>query len=384
MRRRANPYSRRTAIDDSRRALRDIVVLVLLAGLLVNLVSGFLSDLLQRAIIRDNPVLQTVVYLLVLGSLVALVALFIFRYHSRAETSDVRLEVVVPYCYSRQDGLQVKLQHPYRPLYDAAHEARRIYNVAHRANAQEPRRLAAEWLDAPRPKRVQQYLAGTHRGLVDALLLQLLHKYGEDSLGPEAVYGWFGVPLAAQPWAFADLPPLLRDNPYIAAQQQDSAGWRLLLPGGMSLHIEDDERGRLWLLHHRYADVRIRCFVPPWARGSGRSNPAAVMVFNEPHPPKPGKPPETCEELWVLGTRVLVTASFAWTMLRRVDPYQRWATRLLTYLEEGLDWEYFLAGRGDRILTDVPWKLGDLPRDGSIWGKLDDIDRRLGRLESDR
>lgn len=376
MRRRTNPYSRYSAIDDSRRALREIIVLVLMAGLLVNLVSGFLSDLLKGATSGHSPLVQALVYLLLLVGLVALMTVFVFRYHSRTETSDVRLEVVLPYCFSDENGVRVRLQHPYRPNYRVVEEARRLFSSAHRT-PKERQQVASAWRDAPPPKRIQQHLADTHQCLVDALLLQLLHRYGADSLGPEAAYDWYGVPLAATARSWDDLPPALRDNPYIAAQRADAPGWRLLLPAGVEFQVEKSAGDSLWWLHHRYMDVRIRCFAPPGARNRGQ----AVMIFAEPHPARPGKPPETCDELWVLGTRLLAKASFAYSMLRRIDPYHRWATRLLTYLEEGLDWEYFLSGRSGRILADVPWKLGDMPRNESIWGKLDAIDRRLSRLE---
>lgn len=134
-------------------------MLVLLAGLLINLVSGWLTGFLQKYVIRGDAGREGIVYLLLLSGLLIVLAEFAARYHNRAETDKCRLEIALPYCFSREDGLQVKELHRFRPLYAAAAEARRIFGVAYRSSQNERKRPAAEWLDSPAGSRVQPYLA---------------------------------------------------------------------------------------------------------------------------------------------------------------------------------------------------------------------------------
>lgn len=379
MRRRHNPYSRRTEIESSRQAYRDIIVLVLLAGLLVNLVSGWLTSLLQRYVIHGDANREWLVYLLFLGVLLVSLVEFAARYHSRAETDKCRLELALPYCFSHEDGLHIKEQHRFRPQYAAAGEARRIFAVAYRSQQPERKRLAAEWLDAPAGSRVQPYLAEIHSCLVDALILQAIHKYCESSIGPEAIYDWYRVDMAAAKRTFEELPRRLRDNRFISSQQADSAGWALLLPLGVDLRVEENDEGWSWVLEHaEFGEVEMQCFAPSWARRAGQ----AIEVFGETFAPRGGKQPPQCDQLWVLGTRILITASFSRTMNPAVDPFHQWGTRLLAYLEEALDWGFFLSNRQARVVNDLPWKIGDLPtRNDSVWLKLDAIEKRLARLE---
>lgn len=209
--------------------------------------------------------------------------------------------------------------------------------------------------------------------------MQAIHKYCESSIGPEAIYDWYRVDMTEARWAFEQLPRRLRDNLFIRAQQVDSAGWALLLPQDVSLQVEENAEGWAWLLAHaQFGSVRLQCFAPPWARAKGQ----AIEVFGETHAPRGGKQPPRCDQLWVMGTRVLATASFSRTMNAHVDPFHQWATRLLTFLEEALDWGYYLDNRQARIVNDLPWKIGDLPaKDDSIWQKLEAIEKRIAQLE---
>jgi len=87
---------------------------------------------------------------------------------------------------------------------------------------------------------------------------------------------------------------------------------------------------------------------------------------------------EKREQVFLIGARMEATAHFRWAILRRSEPFHDWATGLLAFLEEALDWDYFLATRPHRLLADLAWKVGWVAKGSSLMDALQEI---LGRLE---
>lgn len=370
-RRRSNPYSRLEQFENSRRVLRELLILALALGLLVNLLSNMIG-LVADALLAAHPARPWLGLALMVGLIALVLLLFARSFLNRAETARIRLEVAVPYLVDPADGLQVAKQHPFRPPYRLAEEARRWFTRAYPLGGDGARELAAQWA-AAEPKLFQKFIGDIHRELVDALLLQSLHRYGEESLGPEAPYGWYQVDLPARRLGWDDLPPPLRDNRFVISQRRQTPGWQLWLPADVELRHEPGRAGRRWVLGHRdCGEVFIR-FID---RERVARSPAAmpVIILGEGVADRGG--------LWVVGTRFTATAAFRRTLFAGTDPFQQWATQLLAFIEEALDWNYFLEQRPPQIIRDLPWKIGDLPRDGSLWEKLEQIDARLARIEA--
>jgi len=86
-------------------------------------------------------------------------------------------------------------------------------------------------------------------------------------------------------------------------------------------------------------------------------------------------------DLFIVGARLEARACFRWAFWPGSEPFHDWATGLLSYLEEALDWGYYLSARTDRLVADLDQRLGWVPADTSVFDKLQEIEGRLDRLE---
>jgi hypothetical protein len=171
----------------------------------------------------------------------------------------------------------------------------------------------------------------------------------------------------------ADLGTLLRDNVFVQAVARAHPQWGMSLPAGVLLKVEENDEGITWTLHHRWQGaVVLRCFreyrTSPYRHKVGRILGAGLS-------------PNQQEQLRVLTSRIEATASSRWILIPAVDAFHEWATGLIAFLEEELDWGYFEHGLTDRIVTDLMWMIGDLPEGVSIWDKLTSIETRLSQPE---
>lgn len=370
-RRRFNPYSRIEQFENSRRIFWEVLILALALGLLINLLSSMIG-LVADALLAGHPA-RPWLALALMGGLIALTLLvFARRFLNHSQTARIRLEVAIPYLVNAGNGLQVARQHPFRPVYRAAEDARRWFARAFPPNQPAARDLAARW-KATEPPMFQRFIAPYHRDLVDALLLQLLHRYGEESLGPEARYGWHHVAMPSHQLGWDDLPPPLHDNPFVLGERDKSPDWQLTLPAEVTLFHERGDDGRRWRLGHAKCGEAVIQFIErERVAHSPKSMPVAIL----------GEGETQKDALWVVGTRFTATAAFRRVLFAETDPFQQWATQLLAFIEEGLDWNFFLEQRPAQITRDLAWKIGDLPSTSdSLWARLKQIDERLARIE---
>jgi hypothetical protein len=218
-------------------------------------------------------------------------------------------------------------------------------------------------------------MAPWHKALVDCLILDALHSYGQDSLSPKALIRMWQVPLPCYRVEIRDLPVVLQENTFVQTLTREAPEWKLLLPTGVKLEVKDVGGERIWsLLHRRYGRIVVRCLRHYWAADYDQKIGRALGE---------GLQPSQRRWFWVLGSRAEARASFRLAFLPRADSFHEWATGLLAYLEEELDWGYFERSRPDRMVVDLPWKIGDLPDNASVWGKLMDIETRLMQLETE-
>ncbi len=374
MRRRESPYSRIEAIRQSRSELIVLVLATVILGTMLSLLGSGLYDYLLVWLPRGWQ--QAAAFGLGLTLTAVLVAVLIWLFYTRGESQPVRIEIQLPY-HLPADGQPTIAE---RGSYQVTVHARRAFARRYRRGSPEVAHWLAAWREA-RQEGVafQHFIAEDNAALVQCLLLYVLHRYGEGSLGPEAAYGWWKVDLPAGRLAMDDLPPPVRDNPFLRADQ-NADEWRLWLPADVRLEVTGPRPGAgaaVWafrwrLVHRRYGHVELRCY-PRLAVAGRQSQPFRVLTqrlhLNR------------RSEVYVIETRLEAVARFRWTFWPASDAFHEWATGLLSHLDEALDWKHFLATRPDRLLADLDWKLGWVPHGTSVWDKLEEIEGRLEALE---
>jgi hypothetical protein len=239
------------------------------------------------------------------------------------------------------------------------------------------REWLAEWRDAEQ-KGVpfQHFITEDNAALLRCLALYALHRHGDDSLGPGAAYGWWKADLSARQLTMADLPPELGDNPFLRADQRPKE-WRLWWPEDVHIELEAEKETKnpfpRWRLkHRRYGYVEIRWFPHLSVAGRGSQEWHVLTQRLKLH---------RRSRVFIVGTRLEARACFLWTFWPGGDAFHDWATGLLAYLEEALDWGYYLNTRTDRLVATQDQRIGWVPAGTSVFDKLQEIEGRLERLE---
>jgi hypothetical protein len=362
MRRRRNPYSRIEAVRRSRSEVWGLVCVTVTLGFLLGLLTDGLSGVLQAAL----PAPAWIGALALAGLLALLLTLGVaWLFHGRAESRRACIDLWLPYHFPGPRKAAIARDGAYQPPRHARRAFMRHYRPA---SPTLETFLEAHAEARARGQPFQDFIAADHLALTQCLALYVLHRYGDASLGAEAPYGWWGVDLASQRLAMDDLPPPLRDNPFLHADQRPDE-WRLLLPE----HVTFDAAESGWVLRHRrYGQVTVRWF-PQLAVAGRHSQPyqaiTARMRLSE------------GSQLYVVGTRMEAIAYLSWTLLPASEPFHEWATGLLARLEEALDFEYYVATRPARIVRDLEWKVGWVPDGSSLVDMLQAIEGRLETLE---
>ncbi len=365
--RRRSPYSRLEALRRSRQGLLGLVLLT--AGL--GVVLSLLSDLLSQDLSIWFP-WSGWCYALVLVLVLILAGLVVPLFYARSESRRVRIEVQIPY-HLPAEGRPGIVE---RRSYGVTVHARRAFMRRYRRGSPELDRWLAGWRQAEAEGiPFQRFIAEDQAALVQCLLLYVLHRYGNDSLGHEAAYGWWKVDLPARLLAMDDLPPGLRDNPFLRADQQ-AERWRLWWPEEVQLELAPDPEllfPRWRLRHRRYGRVEIRCY--PHLTVAGRGSQVWRVLTRRLRL-------DRRSQLFIIGSRLEAQAHFRWTFWPGGEGFHNWATGLLTYLEEALDWGYYLETRTDRLVAALDERVGWVPSGTSVFDKLQEIEGRLERLEA--
>lgn len=366
-RRRVSPYSQVRVLQRSRQDLAALILLTIGLGLALNLLATLVGEDLKARVPW-----QGVRYLVVALPTLLLAGLVVVLFYSAAETSWVPMEIQIPYHLPGKGRPEILL----RGSYGVTHRARQAFGRRYREGTPELEQWQGAWRQATGARiRFQDFFAEDHAALVQCLLLYTLHRYGEASLGDEACFGWFKSDLPAVKLGLEDLPADLADNPFLKAEQGTT--WRLLLPQGVRLELlpenEEELPFRRWRLQHRrYGCVEIHWY-PYLAVASKRSQPYRVLTQDQ------GLGPHS--RVYVLATRLEARASLHWTLLRGADAFHDWAAGLLCYLEEALDWGYYLNTRSDRLVAQIDEHMGRVHNGASLFDRLEQLEKQLRSLE---
>ena len=363
MRRRKDPYSCIEAIRHSRKEVLSLVLVTVLLGFLLGVLSDSLAAVLRESLSAPwwGGAIALAGVLVVL--LAAVAAWFLYW---RAESQRVAIDLWLPYHFPSSRQVAVVDASSYQP----PRHARRAF--ARRYRRRSP--ALSDFLESLAESRAQgelfhHFIAADHLALARCLALYVLHRYGDESLGPEAPYGWWGVELGSERLSMDDLPPSVGDNPFLRADQR-AEEWRLLLPEGITFRAD----GLSWTLRHRcYGQVTVRWFPELLAAGPERRPYRALTTRMRLSP---------SSELYVVGVRVEARVTLRRALLPSSEPFHGWATGLLARLEEALDFEYYLATKPDRVIRDLEWKLGWVPEGTSLVEMLQVIQGRLEGLEA--
>lgn len=360
MRRRHTPYSCIEEVRRSRAEVGGLILITVLLSLLLGLLTNALSDRLGEAL--PASVRGWAIGLVAFVSVLLTLAV-IWLFYGRTESRKAQLDIWLPYHFPTPRRATIVRKTSYRP----PRHARRAFMRHYRSNSSVLETFLETYTDAQSEgEPFQRFIADDHLALTQCLALYVLHHYGEESLGPEAPYGWWGVEMASQRLSMDDLPTPLCDNPFLRADQ-DPGKWRLLLPEGMSFHATPLH----WELRHRLYGRIVIEWIPHLIGAGVYSQPYKALTMHM----SLGED----AELYVVGSRVEATVHLRWTLLLSSEPFHRWATGFLARLEEALDFQYYIATRPDRIVRDLEWKVGWVPDGNSLTDMLQTV---IGRLEA--
>lgn len=367
MRRRESPYSRLEEIRRSRGELTALGLITVTLGTLLSVLANGLYDYLLICIPAHQ---QWWAFGLGVAVTLALVGMLVWLFYARGESQRVAIEFQTPYHIPASGRVTIAQRHSYQVTV----HARRAFSRRYPEDSEVQRELAAAWQRArAQETSFQKFIAEANADLVQCLALYALHRYGEESLGPKAAYGWWGVEMPDRKLKMDDLPIPLRHNPFLRADQR-AEEWTLLLPKDVELELlpEEGPFPRWRLRHRRYGYMELR-WHPHLSVSDERSQAYRILTQR--------LRLSSRSQLYVIGTRLEAAAYFRWAFWSASDPFHDWATGLLARLEEALDWEYFLATRADRLVADLDWKVGWVPEGTSLVEMLQSIEGRLEELE---
>jgi hypothetical protein len=346
---------------------------VVIGTVFLGIILNILAAILYRSLSLDQSGLARAVVLFY-GTefMLLLVGLIIVALYGRRESATAMLEIGIPYF---RDGQQIRIahQHPHYPEYRPAVLGQRRFADACEPGNPAANRLCGEWQAALSTGiQLQNFLAPWHKALINCLILDALHRYGQRSLGSEARFGWRQILLATHQIKLDEIAKQLGDNVFVDALRRTAPQWKLLLPQGLHLQIEIRERESIWILRHPWhGEIRLRCR-REYRTAAPDHKIARILGIN--------LPPKQRETLRVLISQVEAKASSRWVFLPFGDAFHEWATGLLAFLEEELDWVYFEQSLPDRMIMDLLWMIGDLPEGASLWQKVESIEAQLTGL----
>lgn len=361
MHRRRNPYSCIEELQRSRNEVLGLLLVTVMLGMLLGLFTDGLVALLQSW-------LPAHLWPLALGGIglltLILVVIVGWLFCGRVESRRARISLWLPYHLPRLQQATIAVTSAYAPL----HHARRIFMRRYPAGSPALQDFLTAYASAKQAEQLfQKFIAADQLALSQCLVLYIIHHYAARSLGYEASYSWWKVPLATQRLTLDELPPVVTKNSFLRADQQPN--WRLLLPQDVTFEATNHR----WVLRHRhYGEVSIR-WHPRFPVAGTHSQPyracaERLRLHGD-------------SELHVIGTRLEAVARLRYALWPAGEPFQEWATGLLARLEEFLDYDYYLAALPHQIIRELEWKVGWVPTGSSLVEMLQVLTTRLEELE---
>lgn len=298
---------------------------------------------------------------------------------------ETRIELLLPYVLSA-GGRRVEIG--LRRSYGVTGEAREAWQ-AYAGAGRSLRRPGVDGLPA------QQALLPEHMALVRHLLALYVARFGRQSEPRRRVHGFLRIdlPLAGTPWA--DLPPLVRENPFSKASSKARPS-EMVLPD--RTEVEAYDRGEV-LFRLRWCPAgrgwsRLTCAL----LGLGRRRPGGEIEVRWLGPLSTVRPRDrpydhltarlgalgSNREVCVIRTHLVIEVRSRWNALDQVSRFRDWGINLAAHLCEELDYEQWREEHVRLITEDLDWKIGWMDKRGEpgLAERLRRIDERLARLEA--
>lgn len=355
-RRRYNPYSFSQELRLARRELGLLAVSTVGFGLALNIVASVIYGFTVGGEARSVGALL----LLVLGIAVIVGSAYyiVSTFYSRRQSATLRLEIALPYLAPKGQPISVVPQRDEPVAYWPARLGQQRFAQVYAGPTPVAQQFFEAWRAATQERKpFNWFVAAQHKALVYCLLLDALHSYGQASLGTGARFRVWHSTLDKQELSSENLPAVLKENLLVQNLMQEAPDWKLLLPVDVEFIIRpgNGDVDHEWCLHHPdYGDVILRTLRRYWPANTDEH---IGRVLGE------RVPQGQRRSLWVLVSRVE-----AWILLpkvyrRNVDLFHDWATGLLAFLEETLDWAYFDQQRTEMMLAELCARLTAQSRD---------------------
>ena len=355
-------YNIAARTTDLRNVVFELILVTTVLGLGLNLIADVVFTTVNEFRL---PLFWRVLIVVLLVAVGVVALLWFWRRNDRVTTDEARIDLLVPYELNPREGLFIPALMPQAP-YSVISEAHEFFDHAFSKEERLAlRRRYLDWQAGQSQAQLRDWAIDYHHQMIDALLLEAIDFFNERSLGRHARVGWMRSPLPSEQRELGAFPQRLQDNPFIQAKR----GWKIRMPVAVSLTIDELADGWVWTLSHKdHGAVRLhisrKVGIQRW---EGR--PSAKIRTLRTGLPLPAAD-ATC---LALGSRISASADVRGILGRRrdeADCFCNWATRLLTVLEQSLDWEYFNDER--------------FPRQKLIWTSevVDDLQERLARLEA--
>ncbi|NKQ35677.1 MAG: hypothetical protein HF973_08695 [Chloroflexi bacterium] len=352
-----NRYSINEKTGDIRKTLLELLLVAIILGALLQWLSEAIFSTVDAA---PLPLwLRWLLWFLVFF-LSLIVFWWFWQRNNSIRSATAAIDVLLPFevCEesigNKTKAAIITIPAPEKPAYSLLINARKLFVNGY--NRQMRQKLASEFLDSSLDFR--NFFYTHYHQLLDALILQTIAWYGQRSLGKESRVKWLQVRLPVATIILNDLPPRLQENPFISATRQR----KILLPEGFSIDVKNTSAGWRWCIDDgRFGqvvvDINKTLSLYPW-----RSQSQKIRILREGLPP----PPDNSQYL-ALGARLETVAELRGLLQisqhkrQAADNYHEWLTRLVFFLEEALDWEYYMTERRPmQLLVNLTLAVDDL------------------------
>ncbi|MHA1796691.1 MAG: hypothetical protein ACTSUK_11315 [Promethearchaeota archaeon] len=359
-------YSRVEEVHRSNFELFILIFTTIFIAILISLLSASIKELFFSDTTCKELYWEIV---LVFLSLIVIVRTF----PRTKESKEAPIEIWIPYLITKHGDLTIIE----RKSYTLTKHAKLLLGKRFGRNSPDNRDIVSEWKSSlDKEVSFEHFIELENAQLIQTLILQVLHMYGEDSLGKKADFTWWKSDVLAEQKDLSELHERFIMNPYTNVNF-GKGNWKIWLPKGLKIELIDIDRSKfqIFRLVHHYGIIEIKA-LPGLSKAEFKSQPFKVLTQRHKFDDK--------ESIFIIGTKLKAKVIFKrYWKGKKADEFHYWATGFLTQLQQSLDFAIYLENRVKKIIADLDWKLGYYPLNTSIWEKLENIEKLLLNKSND-
>jgi len=358
-RKREPVYSRLEEVHRTNRDLFILIVTTIFLGVLLSLLSDSIYDLFIKP-----STCRTIWW--EIGVIVLVTIILIWTFPRCRESREAQIEIWFPYLIRNKEISIIK-----RSSYQVTGFAKLFFGTRFGRSSPDDRNIYEEWMNAKQENiPFDIFIKQDQIQLIQVLILQVLHMYGDASFGHEADFKWWKSNLKSDHVLLKKLNEGLINDPFLQANFNLDE-WKFWIPKRTKFIIQRQKHSEniSWQIKHKYGVIELIPLQRLSLAGKGHQ-PTQVLLQRE-------KLKET-DEVIVVGAKINAMVRFKRTWFRQQSSeFHLWATGFITLLQESLDFYRYLEERRNKIIADLDWKIGYLPKQLSIWKKLEEIQRLI-------